>query len=64
MSSDEGGWGTGERLYGKGGGESCGRDCDCLEVLKIVLLLISIPTVLTAERLSNYKSRIYHIKTL
>ena len=24
----------------------------------------TIPTVLTAERLSNYKSRIYHIKTL
>lgn len=23
----------------------CGRDCDCLEVLKIVLLLISIPTI-------------------
>ena len=43
---------------------NCSRDWDCLEVLEIVLLLISIPTVLTADRLSNYKSRIYPIKTL
>ena len=57
--------GNGRAVIWQGsGGESCGRDCDCLEVLKIVLLLISIPTVLTAERLSNYISRIYDIKTL
>ena len=46
------------------GGANCVRNCECLEVLKMVLLLISIPSVLTADRLSNYKSRIYPIKTL
>ena len=37
---------------------------ECFEVLGIEVLSNSIPTVLTAERLGNYKSRIYHIKTL
>ena len=37
---------------------------ECFEVLGIEVLSNSIPTILTAERLGNYKSRIYHIKTL
>ena len=40
--------------------------CEPLQVppIKIIVLTECNPTVLTADRLSNYKSRIYRIKTL